>query len=207
VYLDRTKAIAVKAMRTTLDADYSEPDFRNIPVEIEYPVKHAQIPSVWVNFDPIGPIRPVGIGHVEDIDAQGGMHRTTRWSFAGAISYTAITLSAFERDRLVDQMIQIIAFGRYDDQRAEFRNCFEHDPLVQINVNWDEIDQRGFDAAPGTPWGDDAMMYEGTIAINAIGEFVSTPSTELLLPITAWTLVTWVKDLENDPTSEDGWIQ
>lgn len=193
-------------MRTTLDADYSEPDFRNVPVEMEYPVKETDFPSVWVHFDPIGPLHPVGIGYFEDTPVDGGFMRTTRWSFAGNINYTMIAMSSLELARLFDQVVSIIAFGLYDDQRREFRSTLEQDPLIQLGVNFDEIDQTGFSAAPGTPWGTDDMMYEGTVSIQVEGEFVSTPGTELLVPIERIKLITWVSGLQSDPTTGGGFI-
>lgn len=207
MYLVKTKSLAVKAMRTTLDADYSDPDFRNIPVEMEYPVKQTDFPSVWVHYDPVGPLRPVGVGYFEDLPVAGGYLRTTRWNFAGIINYTLIALSSLELDRLFDQVVSIISFGTYDVQRREFRTTMEHDPLIQLNVNFDEIDQGGFAASPGTPWGTDDMMYEATVSIQVIGEFVSSPGTELLIPISKVNLITWITGQQTDPTSNTGWIQ
>lgn len=207
MYLTRVKTLAVKALRTTLDADYPVPDFRSIPVEMEFPVKEGDYPSVWVDFDPVGPLRPVGIGHFEDAPVTGGFLRTTRWNFAGIVKYTVIAMSSLERDRLFDQVVSIIAFGTYDDQRGEFRDCLEQDALIQLGVNFDEIDQTGFAAAPGTPWNTDDMMYEATLSFQVTGEFVSTPGVDLLVPIEQIRLITWVKDLETDPTTGEGWIQ
>ena len=227
MYLVHMKTLAVKAMRATFDADYADPDFDKIPVEMEYPVKSTQFPSVWVDFQPIGPLSPVGIGHFEDAPVYQqpqtdppivvGFQRTARWNFAGNISYTAIAMTSMECARLYDQLISIIAFGltafgpsdltsAYDDQRGAFRRLIEQDPLIQLAMNFAEIDQRGFSAAPGTPWGTDDMMYEATIAVQVVGEFVSTPGEELLVPIERYELITWIKGMEHDPTTEDGWI-
>jgi hypothetical protein len=206
MYLTRMKTMAVMAMRTTFDSDYPEPDFRSIGVEVEYPVLAVSIPGIWVDFDPIGPLRPVGIGHFENVAVDGGIRRAVRWSFAGNITYTAVALTSLERDRLFDQMVSTIAFGQVDAQRGEWRSTMENDPLLQVSVNYDEIDQRGFSAAPGTPWGTEQMMYEASIGVMVQGEFVSSPGTELLVPISSVNLYQWALPIETDPVPGGDWI-
>ncbi len=207
MYMTHVKAVAVKAMKSTFDADFPEADFRDLRVSIEYPVLSTDFPSIWVDFDPIGPLRPTAVGHFEDNSVSGGFERVTRWSYAGNLTYTCVALTAFERDRLFDQMISVIAFAQVDTQRGEFRSIMETSPLVAINVNYHEIDQRGFSAAPGTPWGTDAMMYEATMGMSVTGEFISVPSAELLLPISQVDVFSWVNGVARDPTtSTPEWI-
>lgn len=194
------------AMRRTLDADYPESDFRNVPVEVNFPTVPTDFPSVWVDFDPIGPLRPVGIGHYEDSAVTGGFRRVGRWSFAGNVTYTAAAMSSLERDRLYDQLVSIIAFGTVDQERGQFRSIMESDPLIQVGVNFDEIDQRGFSAAPGTPWGTDEMMYEATLGIQVQGEFVSAATGTVLLPISSIAVISWVDGIESDPDPSAGWL-
>lgn len=206
MYLTHIKSLAVKAMRLTLDADYPESDFRNVPVEINYPTRPTDFPSVWVDFDPIGFLRPVGVGHVEDSIVDGGFSRVVRWSYAGNITYTACAMTSLERDRLFDQLVSVVAFGLVDEERGQFRRIFETDELIQVVMNFDEIDQRGFSAAPGTPWGTEEMMYEATIGLQVQGEFVSSPSGDPLLPISTIEVVSWVSELESDPDPTGDWL-
>ena len=203
--------MAVKALKTTLDSDFTNPKFRNLPVSLEFPVKVQSVPAVWVDLDPIGPLRPVGVGHVEDAAATApgggpGFLRTTRWSFAANIVYTIVTMSSLERDLLFDEIVGIMAFGQFDAQRGEFRNTIENDPLISMQVNFGTIDQRGFSASPGTPWGTTDMMYECSISMQCQGEFVNAPGTTVLIPISAVTVIPWVEGLETDPTTDGGWI-
>lgn len=204
MYMTRTKAICAKGMRTTFDADYPVIDMRNMSVELEYPVRDTEVPAIWIDFDPIGPLKPVGVNHVESISAPGGFVQTTRWSFAGNATFTVVAMSSLERDRMFDEVAAIIAFSQYDTQRSEFRRVIETDPLIQLSMTFDQIDQRGFSAAPGTPWGTDDMMYEATLAVQCIGEFVNEPGTTLLVPIERIRVFEWVSGVETDPTAGDG---
>ena len=208
MYLTHAKGLLVKAMRTTFDADYPEEDFRDVPVSIEFPTKKNQVPGIWLNYDPIGPIHPVGVGYFEDnLDVDtGGFYRSTRWSYAGAAIYTVVAHSSLERDRLFDQVVSAIAFGQFDTQRGEFRETIESDPLIAMQVDFDQIDQRGFSAAPGTPWGSNEVIYEASISVRVTGEFISQPGTTLLMPISQIDVYQWVTDLESDPVPTGTWL-
>lgn len=200
MYLTKTNTLAVKAMKATLDADYPEEDFRDTFVSLEFPVAEQSIPAIWVTFDPIGPLRPVGVGYYEDTVSGQGVERATRWSFAGNIIYTMVAMTSLERDRLFDQVVSILAFGQFDPERSAYRTAMETDPLIQISVNFDEIDQRGFTASPGTPWGTSDVMYECSLSVQCLGEFVSASGTDTLLPISAINLISWNEQFEVDPT-------
>jgi hypothetical protein len=207
-YLTHMKAIATKAMKSTLDGDYAEPDFRDIQVSLEYPVEQQSIPAVWVDFDPIGPLLPVGIGYEEfTAGPTTGAVAATRWSFAGNITYTVVAMTSLERDRLYDELVRTIAFGKYDSTRAVFRDTIEQDPLIEVQVNFDRIEQRGFAASPGTPWGTPDMMYEATLSVQSTGEFVSTTGSAELFPISRVDVYSWRPPIESDPVPGGTWIQ
>jgi hypothetical protein len=74
-----------------------------------------------------------------------------------------------------------------------------------MNFDFDEIGQRGFSAAPGTPWGTDDVVYEGTLAMECVGEFVSNIDTGEIVGVISAIQVTPYSDKEEDPTSEGGW--
>ncbi len=208
MYLVETITLLTKAMREAFDNDLPDVDFRGIPIGIEYPVDKQSYPSIWVDFQPIGPLVPVSIGHVETVDAVGGGKQTVqRWSFGGVVNYTAVAFTNLERFRLVDALVSVIAFRDQDPNYGAFRDTIESDPLVSLGLNYHQINQPGFSAAPGTPWGSEEMMYEGTISLPVIGEFVSSPGTSILLDISQVGVVTWTDQVEEDPTTDGGWMQ
>lgn len=187
MYLVDLKTLLVRAMKTTLDADYIEPDLRNLLVSIEMPVKEQEYPSIWVDFEPVGDLRIVGINHFEEGDPSGtgNTRRYTRWRFQGYVTYTVVALTSLQRDRMFDEMVRIMAFGREMPQTAEFRSIITDNDLIAVGFDWDEIAHRGFSVTPGTPWGTDDAIYEATIAMECFGEFISDGQSGTLIPLDA----------------------
>ena len=198
----------MKALRDTFDADFPEDDFRNIKVSTDYPATEVDYPAIWVNFEPTGALRTSGIGHIEHVEVPGaGFQEVRRWQFAGRISLTVMALSGLERYRLFDELIKTIAFSQQNDGRSTFRSTIEAHPLVQMTINWDEIDQSGFGATQGTPWGSDQILYEATAQLEVIGEFISDmTASPVLLPLSGFDVFNWATPLETDPTTPGGWI-
>ena len=198
--------IFVEALRNTFSAVYPDAEWRGIKISMEYPASKDDYPGIWLAFDPIGALRTVGIGHVEDhVEGDNPIVRRRRWSFAGRVSFTIVTLSGLERYRIYDELVKVIAFSQQRDDRAIFRNTIEQDPFMRVTVNWDEIDQAGFGASQGTPWGGDEILYEATLQITCIGEFISDVQKGILLPISGVDVYYWAVPLESDPTSPGGW--
>ena len=122
-------------------------------------------------------------------------------------TFTAVALTSLERGRLFDAMISVIAFRDQHSTLSLFRDTIETDPLVVLQPNYHSIDQRGFSASPGTPWGTDEMIYEATIGLPVEGEFVSDPAEVGIVDITETLIVQWASTEESDPTSGGGWIE
>jgi hypothetical protein len=205
MYTTHVNALMVKALRDTFDADFPQDDFRNIKISTEYPALAVDYPGIWVTFEPTGALRTAGIGHVEHLSVDGGFQEVRRWRFAGRVSLTVMALSGLERYRLFDELVKVIAFSQLGDERSTFRTIIEQHPLVQLVVNWDEIDQSGFGASQGTPWGSDEIIYEATAQIEVIGEFISDLSATIV-PFTGMDVFNWIPPTETDPTTPGGWI-
>lgn len=184
-YLTVLKTALVQGLRECFDGDYPEEDFRDINVSIEFPAEEQNYPGIWVNYSDTAPLVSAGIDHHEFTEPgnQGHVRQYTRWKFAGTASFTVVALSSFERDRLYDEMVRVIAFARESDQVPEFRAYIENNEFVAMNANFDEIQVGGNSAAPGTPWGTDEYIYEITLNIDVIGEFISEGSTGSLAPL------------------------
>jgi hypothetical protein len=177
------KTALVEALHATFDGAYPESDFREIKIGIEYPVDQSSYPGIWVNFDDTDELRVAGIGHTEIATVGGVDVVVTRWRFAGTLTLTVAALSSLERDRLYDELVKVIAFARVTDSRSEFRDGIEQNDLVAMNGNFDLMRPSGDNAAPGTPWGTDEFIYEKSISIDLIGEFVSEPDSLTLVPL------------------------
>lgn len=185
-YLTVLKTALVQAIRECFDADYPEENFRDVNCSIEFPSEEQRYPGIWVNYTDTAPLQSAGIDHREFTDPnlpEGYVRRFARWRFAGTAAFTVVALSSFERDRLYDEMVRVIAFARDSDQVPEFRAYIESNEFIAMNANFDTIEVGGNSAAPGTPWGTDEYIYEITLNIDVLGEFISDGSTGSLAPL------------------------
>jgi hypothetical protein len=175
MYLVPLKGAVVEALRATFNNTYPESDFQGVWSSIEFPVAKASYPGIWVTYEDTDEVSIAGIGHVEVVtDDQGVDHTVTRSRFGGVITMTCVALSSLERDRLYDELVRTLIFARQEIEVSAFRDRIENNDLVAMNADFDKIRAGGDAAAPGTPWGTDEMIYERSISINVIGEFIST---------------------------------
>lgn len=207
MYLTSTKALLVHALRKTFDREYPVAEFRDLHASIEFPMEPQHYPGIWVDFNPIGQLQIVGIGHTEyTAPTELGTGRGfTRWRFQGEASYTIVALTSMERDRLLDEVVKTIAFGRENQTTSQFRETIESNDLIACNFDWDEIAVRGLSSSVGTPWQSDDMVYEIEVAMECFGEFISDHETATLLPFSEVKITAYVEG-EPDPTDPDGWI-
>lgn len=108
--------------------------------------------------------------------------------------FTIVALSSRERDRLFDEVIRTLGFGLEDPATSEFRQTLENNDLLAVNARFDEIAVGGHAAAPGTPWGTDEIIYECSVSIDLVGDFIADPVARELVPL-ASIIVTPTQDL------------
>jgi hypothetical protein len=194
MYLVSLKSLLVFAMREVFDEEFPQADFRGINVGIEYPVEKQGYPGIWVDYSDTAPLRQAGVSHKE-VDDDGLPTWATRFKFEGTVSFTLVALSSLERDRLYDEIIRVFAFGAEDGATSQFRAIIEDNDLIAVNAKFDEIEVGGNAAAPGTPWGTDEIIYEKTISLDLIGEFLADPVAGNMVPLSGF-LVTALMDTE-----------
>ena len=190
-YLVMLKTLNVMALQAVFDDQYPidplypEKNFRNLHVSIEYPVDAMNYPGIWVDYSDAADLQIAGVDHTEpDWDEEGTrIGPYTRWKYSGYVSYTITALTSMERDRLVDELVKVFAFGRFDPERSRFRSTVESNPWIAANMNFDRMSMQGNSAAPGTPWGTDEIIYEKTIQIEIMGEFVSDNHSGEIVPL------------------------
>lgn len=184
-YLVHLKTMLVTAMERAFDQEYPEEDFRRLHVSIEYPNEPQNYPGIWVSYSDTRALEIAGIDHHEFTEpgTGGSRRRYTRWKFAGFASFTCVALTSLERDRLFDEVVRILAFNREDSDVPEFRRYVEDNEFIACNFNFDQIEVQGNSVAPGTPWGTDEFIYEVTVNMEIIGEFISDASTGSLAPL------------------------
>lgn len=184
MYLVPLKAALVDACKQTFTSDYPVQEMRDLWVSIEYPVAPQNFPGLWIDYEDTGPVQIAGIGHTEQTVGSGFLTVATRWRFSGIASFTVVAFTSLERDIMYDELIRTFAFASRDDQQISvFRQTVETNDLIAMNMNFDRVDPRGSAQAPGTPWGTDEVIYERTINIELIGEFVSDGATSALVSL------------------------
>jgi hypothetical protein len=197
--------VLTNGMKATFDNEYPVADFRDLTVSMEFPARKEDYPSIWVGWSPSGSVQTAGVGHKEYGDPTGGDGPEVefrRWRFSGTATFTIVALTSLERDRLADEVIKVLAFGGESiDGREDFRGYLESNEFIGMNADFDQIEQQGVAETPGTPWGTDEVIYEITLGLRCLGEFVSAGQGDLV-PLSAINVIPYVT---TDPTSEGGW--
>jgi hypothetical protein len=176
MYMLPLKAGIVEALRATFNGTYPEADFQNLWCSIEFPVEQASYPGIWVTYEDTDEVRIAGVSHVETVVVGNQTYQITRGRFGGTLTLTIVALSSLERDRIYDEVVRTILFARQEPEVSAFKSLIESNDLIAMNLNFDVLKPSGDAAAPGTPWGTDEMVYEKSISLDVLGEFVSTPS-------------------------------
>lgn len=209
MYLAETRTLLWKATKEAFASPVSpDIDFSDIHVSLQYPIQKVDYPAVWVDFEPEGNLTRSGIAHVEyqpSPEPGGGPYtQMARWKFGGNATFTAMAMTALERDRLIDALIQIVAFSGQSEAMGTFRASLHANQLISLAMDFDKIEQRGFGVGAGTPWGTDELIYEGTLSLAVVGEFVSSPDGQLQ-GLSGFTIIP-LQPGETDPTDGGGWI-
>lgn len=210
MYVEALKTMVIEAFKTTFDDQYPTAEFRGLHVGLEYPIDEQDYPSVWVDYEDTQPLMRAGIAHLEYVDPGDGTTPVapfTRWRFQGYLSLTAVAMTSLERDRVYDQIVRVVAFGNQDGIIGRFKSYIADNDLIAATLNTDKIEGRGNNAAPGTPWGTDEIMYEKSLNLELIGEFVPDPATGTLIPLSQ-IVVTMTEELPGhlDYTPDNGTV-
>jgi hypothetical protein len=207
MYVTRVKTLAVEALHAAFDDQYPVPEFRELHCSLEYPVKAVSLPEVWVRYTDTAPLRQSGVAHVEDLHPVSGgrVQPYTRWRFEGSWEFVVVALSSVERDRLYDELIATIAWSGYDSLRGRFRRYLEDNDLIGLTIRTDQLESTGEHAEPGTPWQTDEVLYERTLNVDLIGDFVPDPETGIIVPLSKIQVVGEIDMTIDDGARDQGW--
>lgn len=205
MYMTHVKTALVKGLQSVFDSEYPDPQFRNLNVSIEWPVRAQDFPGIWVDYEPTADLRIAGIDHIEfsEPSEEGARNPINRWRFGGMAAFTLSAMTSLERDKLFDAVVSDLAFEKRTGG-GQLRQFIESNPYIAMEGNWDEIGQGGMAASMGTPWNTDDTIYEVTIRLAIQGEFISDETTGSLLPLEAVEVYHW-NDQETDPVPDGTW--
>jgi hypothetical protein len=179
-YLRLIKTGSVSALEQAFTLAYPEQDssggIQPAHVSLDYPVDPGAYPGVWVDFE-TSLLQTVGIDHTEFTD-DGAI--ATHWRFQGYAVFTIVALNSNECDSIYDQLIALTAFASQSDYPSVFRSTVDSNGLVNTTWSYDRAEGRGQNAAPGTPWGTDEIVYERGVALQVIGEFYTVPAGQVV---------------------------
>lgn len=182
-YLRTIKTAAVTALQQSFAITYPENDpaggIQPAYVSVEFPVNAAQVPAIWVDYEP-AMLQTAGVNYTE---VDGNNVPVTRWRFQGHAVFDIIAFSSNERDLIYDELIALVAFAAQSDVPSTFRQNVENNNLVDTTWSFDQIESRAESAAPGTPWGSDEWIYERGIALQIVGDFATDPQTGALVDL------------------------
>lgn len=199
-YLRQIKTTAKDAIAAAFVITYPETDPQGgqqpVFCSLDYPVLPTQYPAVWVNYE-AAELRIAGIAYTET-DASGAL--LTRWRFTGHVSFTIAALTNNECDLIYDQVVTMVAFSAQSQVASPFRSFVEGNDLIATNWSYDTIEPRGEQAAPGTPWGSDDVIYERGLALQVLGEFVTDPVTSQLVELREIQVVATVEGFPDAQT-------
>lgn len=191
----------VGALQAAFDDNYNrDRQLENLRITPTFPIKKIDYPSVVVQYQNAF-VANAGVAHVEWFpDPLGRLRQWNHSRFEGTINLTAFALSPLDRDILVDALVEVIRFGRLDEQLNRFYQLVypEHTPPAppvdptdpwpaynvslfnQLMLNSDRVSGIG-DSVSVAPWQpEDVMVYSGGVSTDLHGAYYNTyPSIDV----------------------------
>lgn len=184
--IEAVKRGVVQAFRAALTGTTFTDDNSPVYIEMEYPLEKVHYPGVWVQFS-LGDLTPAGHGHQQREPETGNLMQTMMYE--GKVTLTLVALSSKERDRLADQIINVLSFSRIASTNVVTENGFiesfstlydefNKNPHVSITINSDKPRPMGQSVSVGTPWHQDTLVYEDAYSFDVIGQFMLVTENE-----------------------------
>lgn len=174
------KRTLVSAMRTVFSAEYPDPQLRDLYISTAFPLKREQFPAVIVSYNE-SHVKNAGVAHFEQIyDEDFLTNRTKHFMFEGSIEMTCYALSPLDLDILSDSVMELLAFGRFDNLLNKFFETIydQMNDSAQISLHSDYLSGTG-ETTMSTLWGsEDLLVYQTGYTIACSGGFYSTLSED-----------------------------
>jgi hypothetical protein len=184
VYKRVVKLAVVEALRTTFDAAFDH-ELAPRRIDIEYPEDSSDWPALLVQWRGTEPAW-VGIDPDIEYDLGDGNVRSAREiSFTGDVEIMVLALTSGERDRLWDNVMEMITMGRKRENTRRFFDVIESHEYVHIQVIESRVADLGESAGVGTPWGSDEIAYEASLRFSVIGQCWADAYSEEMLKLEA----------------------
>lgn len=182
-YKTGIKREIVNALKVVFGNDFPLPEYRNIYVGLEYPMRPVNYPAIYITFTE-RELRNIGVGHEEiSFDDSGSPFRHKRWWFEGAVHFNVVALNPLDRDKLSAALINVLAFNQDIPEFNVFYNELYDSDYVDLTLMSERIIPGG-EQVGAVPWeSEDELQYANTYSVNFTGEFTSNPYTGELIQI------------------------
>lgn len=176
--VEPTKRAVIRALREALLGTGLSENDNDLHIDMEYPYKEEQYPSIWVQFS-LSSLQSSGLAHVTK-SPEG--KEIQQWMYDGRVTLTIVALSSLERDRISDRLISLLAFSkaplRADGEEGPlgrphktFFGSLTENPYVAITPNLGTLSPGGQSTTMGTAWQNDKPAYEDSYSFTLHGEF------------------------------------
>jgi len=103
------------------------------------------------------------------------------------------------RDRIWDNLINILLMGRKKNPLNNFYTTLEQNDLVGITIMEGAVRNIGDTITAGTPWSDELLTYEAAIEFDMVGIFYADEYNQDLVPLKKAIIYNYI-DYEGIPT-------
>jgi hypothetical protein len=202
VFLSLAKLSVVEALRATFDADYFGLSPRRI--DIEYPQEEEDWPAILVEFGVNGPLNWTGINpdeftpsdEFEDLEWRS----IRRGYFDATVRLMILALSSAERDRLWDEVVELILMGTMHPATQTFHNLINQHDLIAMTLLPSSVTPVGDSIGAAVPWNPDALAYEASVNFSVTGTFHADVFSQRLISLRAIEALPYLH--ENPTTGE-----
>jgi len=199
----------VSALRHVFQqGDYSDPFYGDLYIGTQYRLEQGRFPMIVISYRP-SYVRNAGLGlSLRLADADTGEEKTFyRWRSEGQVVFNVLALNPYERDTLVDNVIDVIGFGQHADSGAaegRFLQQLTDGDFVALTPKNEDLQFSDMGAAQ-TPWGsENDLMFQGAVFMDAVVEFYSDSRVGDLVPISKINSWPYRAADQPVPTGEDG---
>lgn len=171
------------ALAAVFNQSYPDPLLQNAYVGPEFPLTRETLPAIIVLFQ-ANKVQNMGLGHLAYIeDATGQSHLVHQWRYEGQLQFEVNSYSTLDRSKIIDQLINLLAFGYDADVFKPFWNEINDSDFIALTMLTDSINQ-GFPSETQSPWGDsNELIYKSSLTVGICGEFFSDAVSASLVTI------------------------
>lgn len=167
------KRTLVSALRTVFSNEYPDPQLQNLYISVEHPLSREQFPSIIISYDESS-VKNAGVGHIEELEDKNFLTiKAKHFMFEGSLKFNCYALSPLDLDILSDSVVELLAFGRFDNLMNKFFDAVFSgvQDTAQISIHSDYLTPLG-ESSMSTFWGsEDGLVYQGGYSVSCSGGF------------------------------------